>query len=72
MARGERAAVVQHGGDQVQRRARVRAVAVRPARSDAARAGQVRTTTAAALMPAPLQQLCQKLVTSQEALKTTN
>ena len=72
MARGERAAVVRHGGDQVQRRARVRAVAVRPARSEPARAGQVMTTRAAALMPAPLQLLCPKLVASQEALQTTN
>ena len=54
MAGGERPAVVRHGGDQVQRRARVRAVAVHPARVDAARAGLVRTTRAAALMPAPL------------------
>ena len=65
VAGGERATAVRHGGDQVQRRARVRAVAVRPARVDAARAGQVRTTRAAALMPAPLQQLCHKLLASQ-------
>lgn len=53
----ERAAVVRHGGDQVQRRARVRAVAVHPARVDAARAGQVRTPERRRIASTPLQQL---------------
>ena len=49
VAGGERAAVVRHGGDQVERRARVRAVAVHPARVDAARAGQDKAHRSSAL-----------------------